>query len=140
MGQLQHDSSLDPEATVKAELDRLHDQLGRAAHRFADIDDVHRHRVRKRLKRLRYVAELVAPLYRSKEVKLYLRRLEPAQDQLGRYVDLALAAKSCREDASEGRGEAWFNAGWLQAQAEARIKPCERVLGRAAASTPFWRR
>jgi inorganic triphosphatase YgiF len=43
-------------------LEKLHSQVGKDGRRFQQLDVVSQHRVRKRLKRLRYLAEFVAPL------------------------------------------------------------------------------
>jgi triphosphatase len=131
--------AVDPSTHIAARLDKLHDRLAQAARRFESLAETERHRVRKRVKRLRYLGELVAPLYKEKEVRRYLRRLKPAQDELGAYVDLVVSEKMARDAAVEGDAEAWFDVGWLTAQLSPRIAACRRVLARAAKAEPFWK-
>ena len=77
-----------PDNVIDAHLGKLHSRLKRDARRFGELAELERHAVRKRLKRLRYLAELVAPLYRGGRVERFLEHLGPAQDELGRYMDL----------------------------------------------------
>ena len=69
---------------IGARLDRLHKRLKRAASDFEASAPAEQHRARKRLKRLRYLGELVGTLYRPGRVERYLRRLSPAQDASAR--------------------------------------------------------
>jgi triphosphatase len=125
---------------IEARLTKLHAALERAAKRFHRIDDTERHRVRKRLKRLRYLAELIAPLYSAREVERYLARLRPAQDALGAYIDLIVGIALARENVDAGDARAWFNVGWLRAQLPRGVKRCRKALAPAASARPFWKR
>ena len=60
------------------------------AARFAELDDAARHGLRKRLNRLRYSLDFVAPLFAAKAVTRYLALLKPAQEALGDANDVAL--------------------------------------------------
>jgi inorganic triphosphatase YgiF len=113
-------------AHIGSRLDTLHRRLARGAKTFERSGDSERHAVRKRLKRLRYMAELVAPLYKAGEVRRYVGRLKPAQDELGAYVDLVVSSRMARDAASHGVAEQWFNAGWLAAQLTASARRCKR--------------
>jgi len=67
--------------------------LSRRAKRIVDIDvdhraDQRRHRVRIDAKKLRYLAEFVAPLYAPRAGRRYLRRLAAIQTALGGLNDL----------------------------------------------------
>lgn len=127
-----------PERAIGARLDKLHARLRRDAKRFDDLDELERHRVRKRLKRLRYLAELVGPLYRGRRVARFLRALEPAQDELGHYMDIVVALQLAHTAAGQGDARAWFNVGWLKAQLPDAIAGCTKALGRVAEARPFW--
>ena len=127
-------------AGLAAHLSSLHDAMRKAGKRFAHVDDSERHRVRKRLKRLRYLAELVGPLYDDKAVERYLAKLRPAQDALGAYIDLIVAIGFARDAVTAGDARAWFNVGWLSAQLPRGVKRCAKALAQAATATPFWRR
>ena len=136
-------ASRGPEAAsihIGSRLDKLHRRLARGAKTFERSGASERHAVRKRLKRLRYVAELVAPLYKAGEVKRYLDKLKPAQDELGAYVDLVVSSQMARDAAVGGDAPQWFNAGWLVAQLRDSVERCKRALDRAAKAKPFWRR
>jgi inorganic triphosphatase YgiF len=124
---------------IATRLAKLHAALERAAKRFGQIGDNERHRVRKRLKRLRYLAELVAPLYGARAVERYLARLRPAQDALGDHIDLIVGIGLARESIDAGDPRAWFNVGWLGARLPRSVKRCRRALVQAATATPFWR-
>jgi CHAD domain-containing protein len=73
-----------PGRTIKplsrAVLKRLHHQVVRDTPGFLAADDAARHRTRKRLKRLRYSVEFLAPLFRDKAVARYLKSLRKALD------------------------------------------------------------
>ena len=124
--------------SIAARLDRLHRQLGRAARRFETLPTDEQHRARKRLKRLRYLGELVGSLYKAERVERYLERLSPAQDALGAHIDLLVGLEIARRAAEAGDAEAWFNVGWLTAQLDASVRRCRRSLRRAARAKPFW--
>lgn len=126
------------QAAIAARLTLLHAELEKAAKRFARLDEDDRHRVRKRLKRLRYLAELVAPLYAKRRVERYLDRLRPAQDELGAYVDHVVATRLAREAVAAGDTPAWFNVGWLSAQMPLDVERCRRALREASTARPFW--
>lgn len=127
-------------AALAARLGKLHGALEKAARQFGRVDDNERHRVRKRVKRLRYLAELVGPLYDARAVERYLVELRPAQDALGAYVDLIVGIELARESVEAGAARAWFNVGWLSAQLPPGAKRCKKALARAATARPFWRR
>jgi len=127
------------EHTLAAHLHKLHARLSRDARRFDQLAETDRHRVRKRLKRLRYLSELVAPLYRGGLVRAFLKRLEPAQDELGHYMDLVVAIDLSKQSAEAGEARAWFNVGWLEAQLPDAVKRCGSALGRVASAKPFWK-
>ena len=116
-----------PEQVVGRRLDKLHARLKRDAKRFEQLDDHARHGVRKRLKRLRYLGELVAPMYKRGRVRRFLGTLEPAQDELGRYIDLVVAARLAHEVVDGGDARAWFNVGWLKAQLPGAVERCGKA-------------
>jgi len=118
-------------------LDTLHAQLARDARRYADLDAVRQHRVRKRLKRLRYLSEFAAPLFGSKRVSRYLAHWRTAQDALGASNDERIAAEAWRRHA-EHDPAAWFAVGWLAARDSEAVDECRRALRRAAKSKAFW--
>ena len=86
------------------------------------------HRVRKRLKRLRYLGEFVAPMFGQGRAARYLKELKPAQDALGEHNDAAVAIDAYREAASHD-GSAWFAVGWLSRAAAAECARMPRGAG-----------
>ena len=119
-------------------LDRLRRRLRRDAARFEQLDEDGQHRVRKRLKRLRYLTELVEPLHARRRVKVYLSALKPAQDAVGEHIDLMLSRRAARA-IGEGAGpKAWFDVGWLSAEIAHSAKRARKALVRAGNAPAFW--
>ena len=129
----------DARAAVGRRLDALHAALKKGAKRFESLSEDDQHGVRKRLKRLRYLAELVGSLYGKRPVERYLEALRPAQDELGHYLDVVVGIRLARERAEAGDPQAWFNVGWLSAQRPRCVKRCGKALRKAADASPFWR-
>ena len=125
-------------AQLRERLKRLHRSVARDGRRFERLDEAARHRVRKRLKRLRYLAEFVSALYPPVDVERYLRQLRPAQDALGLHNDTLIAQRAYEQAARAGTAEAWFAAGWLKAHQETTARACRKALRRVAAAPVFW--
>jgi CHAD domain-containing protein len=117
----------------------LEEKIRRAAARFAELEDKERHHLRKRIKRLRYAAELVGSLWPRRQVQKFLRRLEKAQTTLGQLNDAVVALNLYRSLAREDP-RAWFAAGWLAARKEALLVSCAKILADLAIRRGFWRR
>jgi len=62
---------------------------------FAGADPDEQHRVRKRLKRLRYLFELLQALYAGRGARRMQRRLAAADDALGHLNDLVVSSSVC---------------------------------------------
>lgn len=134
----QPDDSGAPEALIAERLQHLHRQMTKAAKRFETLPVDEQHRSRKRLKRLRYLAEFASSLYRRADVDKYLRALRPAQDALGQHNDEAVAEAAYRRVAPD-EPRAWFAVGWLLAQQAESARQCAKALGKVAEAQPFWR-
>ncbi len=127
----------DLRALAAARLQDWHAQVVRDAKRFGRLDDVARHRLRKRLKRLRYAVEFSAGLFGRRAVERYLGRLRDAQERLGEFNDVCVAVAAYRPlAATEPR--AWFALGWLAARRAAVLAVCSTELGRFRKAEPFW--
>jgi len=122
---------------VAQRLRRLHKRICADAEGFAALAPEAQHRVRKRLKRLRYALEFGASLFPKRAVKRYLRELRPAQEALGALNDEAVARALLEARASEGR-EVWFGLGWLTARREATAAACEAGLRQLAKASRPW--
>ncbi len=125
---------------IRSRLAKLHRRLADDARSFETQSHDAQHRVRKRLKRLRYLGELVAPLYAPSRVERYLRALRPAQDALGAHIDLVVGLGMAQDAARRGDAGAWFNVGWLTAELATSGRRCRKALARAAKARPFWKR
>ena len=127
----------DLRAVLAPRLARWHRQVRRDARRFAELDDPARHRLRKRIKRLRYSLEFVASLGGRKRVARLLARLAPVQEGLGDFNDLCVALAGYQGlVAHEPR--AWFAIGWLTARRSALIDALAGPM-KAVADGPVFR-
>ncbi len=118
-------------------LDDLRRHVDRDAKRFAELTPDRQHRLRKRLKRLRYLCEFSAPVFGAKKVARHLAQWREAQDVLGEANDERIAAEFFRAHAGT-EPRAWFAVGWLAARHAACIERCRRPLRSAARAKPFW--
>ncbi len=119
-------------------LDHLHGRLRHSAKTFTALAVEDQHHVRKQLKRLRYLAEFIGPLFRRSAVADYLDTLKPAQDALGRHNDEIVALQACREHLSPGSAE-WFAIGWLSARQAVSAEAAAKALRSAGKAACFWR-
>lgn len=122
---------------VQQRLARLFRQVRRDAAQFAALDDVARHRLRKRVKRLRYLSEFGATLFRPKDVQAFLKRLAPAQDALGAFNDVCVA-RALFEPVGMDDAMAMFALGWLAHERGDAIARCVRALAPLRKARPFW--
>ena len=120
-------------ATVATRLQHLHRQVLRDGRRFDTLADERAHRVRKRLKRLRYLAELTPGLWPQKTVARFVAQLKPAQDVLGHHNDVSVAARMLREDAQHGAAES-LDKHLLTTRREARA-----VLRKLPRDKAYWK-
>lgn len=80
-------------AFAAAALERLHRRALREAKEVDWNDAERRHRVRIRMKRLRYACEFFAGSFAAAAVRPYIKRLEALQDILGELNDIAVARR-----------------------------------------------
>lgn len=132
-----HEIRKDARPLISERLDDLRQRIAKDAKRFATLDLERQHRVRKRLKRLRYLSEFAASLFGTKEVTRYLAAWRKAQDALGEYNDQQTAAQVFRQE-TLSQPYAWFAVGWLKGRQGASVKRCERALRKAAKTPAFW--
>jgi inorganic triphosphatase YgiF len=89
------------------------------------------HRLRRRLKRLRYALELLLPRLRRKPARRLLAALAQAVDALGAMGDLQAAQARCQAQVA-AEPAAWFAVGWLAAQQEPARDAANAALARLA--------
>lgn len=126
-----------PRKLARRGLQRLWRQVLRDGAHFAALEPVLQHRVRKRLKRLRYLAEFTQPLFGRHGHHAFLEVLKPAQDALGDNNDLLIALDAWRTRAAQDP-QALFGVGWLTAQVEPQARACEKSLRRLGKAERFW--
>jgi CHAD domain-containing protein len=134
-------TSLSARSVRKLVAARLHDlyrRVTRAAHTFERVPMAQQHRVRKQLKRLRYLAEFTLALWPEHEPRRTLRRLARAQEALGLHHDVAVAAAAFRHEAAH-RPEAWFAAGFLQAHLAVTARAARQALADLGGRPAHWR-
>lgn len=124
---------------LRERLSALHDRACKDGKRFDTLDVDARHAVRKRLKRLRYLAEFVAPLFDEARAARYLKRIAPAQDALGRANDEQVALDVYRAAAASDP-RAWFAVGWLSAKQAEGVQTSRRALRKMGDAPRFWRK
>ena len=118
-------------------LKHLHKQVKRDSSHFFKLDDTSRHALRRRIKRLRYAAELCASLWPKRAVAKYLRRLQKAQAPLGEFND-AVVAEAVYRKLADQNPKAWFSVGWLVAKRATLLQSCAQALKKAASGPVFW--
>lgn len=128
----------DARELLRKRLKRLHRQVLRDGRRFETLPTEQQHRARKRLKRLRYLGEFVAPLFDADRARRYLAQLRPAQDALGAFNDEAVALALYREAAGRDP-RAWFAVGWFSARRPAGAKACRKALAKIGDAPRFWK-
>jgi triphosphatase len=131
-------SAAEARAHVGQRLSALHRQLAKGGRRFPDLPPQDQHRVRKRLKRLRYVAELVSSCWPEKAVRRYLKRLAPAEEALGRHHDVVVATDCFLADA-QAEPSSYFAAGYLRALQQQTATAAHAALVEARRAPRFWK-
>lgn len=126
-----------PKKRVRKALAKLHAQVLKDGGRFASLDERRQHRVRKRVKRMRYLAEFAAPLFHPRRTQAFADGLRPLQDALGTYNDELMALHAYRALAPH-EPKAWFAAGWLSARREPHALACQQAVEQFARTQPFW--
>jgi CHAD domain-containing protein len=82
---------------ARRRLSKLSKRLRAEAKDFAAASDPERHRLRKRLKRLRYGLELGGDLLPNNKSQQMLASIKPVQDALGLYNDMCMAEARFRQ-------------------------------------------
>ena len=97
-----------------------------------------RHAVRIAAKRLRYLAEFFAPLFRHKRAKAYIKPLTGLQDVLGQLNDATTALRIANELGGPTDSAIGALRGWIAAQAAAIEPDLAAVWQRMDGAKPFW--
>lgn len=101
-----------------------------------------RHRLRIRVKKMRYVAEFFAPLYAEKKARRTLAALSELQDRLGRLNDIAVGRATLATHLPAGDAAlhwaAGLVAGWHAARTRRLLAKADKRLAAYRALPRFW--
>lgn len=122
---------------LRSQLGRLHKQILSNGKKFLQLDESRQHEVRKRFKRLRYLAEFAAPLFSGRKTRRFVRDLKSPQSVLGLYNDELMALQAYRQLAVHDP-QAWFAVGWLSARRLPNAELCLKEIRAFAKTRPFW--
>ena len=122
---------------VRARLQKLYSQALKDGKKFLVLEEEQQHSVRKRLKRLRYLSEFVAPLFSPRKTVAFTTALKLPQEALGLYNDELMALQAYRELALTDP-RAWFGVGWLSARRNPNAAVCQQALKEFSKIKPFW--
>jgi triphosphatase len=124
---------------LSSRLEKLHARLKKDSKRFESLERAKQHRARKRLKRLRYLAELVGALFGARRAKRYVDGLGTAQDALGEHLDLIGGLKLAQQASESGSIENTANVELLNSQLVSTATASGIALRKAMRQKPFWR-
>lgn len=113
-------------------------RLTEAGETIEHLDAAALHIVRLRAKRMRYAAELFAPLYSGKATRRFLRRLAALQDRLGVLNDGAVADGLLGHLGGGRAHAAGLVRGFLAARAGGSRTKIKRAWERFRRLEPFW--
>lgn len=122
-------------------LGRRLNRLATAGDAIEHLDPEALHAIRLRAKRMRYVAEVFAPLYPGKATRRFMRRLATLQDRLGRLNDSAVADGLMAELGAGAGGRAHAAGlvrGFLAARSGGARGRIARAWQRFHRLEPFW--
>jgi inorganic triphosphatase YgiF len=127
-----------------ARLEKAAAKAGKLGRKFAALPPPARHELRKRLKKLRYAAQVFEPLFKSGQTAPYLTHLGALQDSLGALNDVAAAEETLarlpvaaqhRTAAAKAGG---FILGYHGRRAEQDLKAAEKLWKKFAKAPRFW--
>ncbi len=125
-------------AALARQIARWHRKAAADAKAWATLDDAGRHRLRKRIKRLRYAVEFSAALFRDGAVRRYLKPLRRLQDSLGEINDVVVAMTAYRTR-SDADPHAMFAMGWLAARRDVLLAQAAPQTKGFARAEGFWK-
>lgn len=97
------------------DLDKVQKDTKKLALNFMSIQDEQRHKLRKRLKRLRYSLEFFKDFCDQKRYKIYLKSLGKVSEALGNYNDICVAIEKSEQHLLVD-SNILFAMGWLRAE------------------------
>jgi triphosphatase len=130
-------------ALAKDTLEARARRLGKRGKHLPRASPAERHQVRIAAKKLRYVAEVFAPLFPGSRTKDYLSALSKLQDALGHLNDLATGERIVGEVGIHGRSQRFVHGsgivrGWLSGAETPAVREAARAWRKFAKAKPFW--
>jgi inorganic triphosphatase YgiF len=127
-------------------IDRRHRRLLKAGRHFKQLTDEERHRLRIRVKKLRYAVEFFQSVYPRKRAAGYRDTLVELQDGLGGLNDLAVARELLGRITAAAEGDevkplhaaSGMVIGWHAHVAQDHLKGINKTWKRFTALKPFW--
>lgn len=128
-------------------LDRQQTRARRRGRKAKSGEEGDMHRLRIALKKLRYTAEFLAPLYPKEKVRRYIKKLRGLQEHLGAINDIAhvratiaglLRDTDGKRSAPAERYAAGLVAGWYRARRPRITKQALKRWKQFRAVKPFW--
>jgi triphosphatase len=119
--------------------------VSKRGRKIRELDAEGLHDLRKQLKKLRYTAEVLAPIFPEKKVAALVKPLKTLQDAFGSLNDAAMVGAILTGAGAPGIGDAAAQrgAGWVLGKLAARAERDRPRLfdrwERLSESKPFWR-
>jgi inorganic triphosphatase YgiF len=119
-----------------------HDKVRKLGKRIRKLDTVELHRLRIRIKKLRYASEFFGGLWPSRRTNRYLSALKDLQQVLGALHDVTVAQKLIANLKTSGKGDATSASAavdhWLVNCRRRNRKEAIELWGRFAKRKMFW--
>jgi len=119
------------------ELDKLNKDTKKIAPIFMEIADERRHKLRKRLKHLRYTLEFFVDFCDQSKYKDYLTSLAKVLDALGHYNDICVAIEKSKDRLSMD-SNILFAMGWLKAEQTRACLDCANAIKAFSLIKKIW--
>ncbi len=105
-------------------LAKRHRKARRLGRGIEEMDAESLHTLRKELKKLRYAADMLDPIYHGRKASAYLRSLKDMQDTFGSLTDAAMAEGWLTGPEAPGRSDpdAQRGAGWMLGALAVKVK------------------
>ena len=126
-------------------IDQIWKKTARKSKRIHSLSGEERHKMRKRLKQLRYTVEFFAPLYPARAVKPFVKRLKRLQNVFGYVNDVVtarqvedIASAHCHDD-GHAQTAAGYILGWHSSRASLRWEEAQDDWHELKKAARFWR-
>jgi triphosphatase len=124
-------------------LSKAYNKVAKMGKHFAELDDEQRHKMRKSLKKLRYIVEFFGSLHKPRPVRSFVKRLKTLQSVFG-YVNDVVTAGQLEKIIRNGGGHpdgqlaAGYVLGWHGAQSVRRWRSGAKIWHELMQERRFW--